>query len=293
MKRALATLTAAALLGAVTLAGIGPAAADSVPYNDPAEVGYIAFCDAHGHSVDGGSLDALPFVAKAISSQQAEAPYNGSGATASLFAYQPREGVTPAEWSGEEISAPSLYSTPAHPTVVTTKGDITMGQFVGDYPPSWDGFVQLRLRVSSASAGSDPYHYAATDIKVDGDSWQVVRGGDIPCSAGKARSLATILAPQAAAGKLNSSDHPAPGNGRSTSSAASVTGSTTPAPTSGTGPLASSSAVADTASGQSSDGSFPVGYAVLGAVVALLAAALLITQRQRLRSLFARRGGSA
>ncbi len=295
MRRTIGLCTLGAVLGVVALVyGTSPAAADDVPYTDSAQVGYIGFCDATGHSVDSGSLDAIPFVAKVVSSVAAPAPYNGPGRIAFLDAYQPRAGLTPPEWSGEQLIAVSTYSTPAHPTVVGTKGDISLRQFIDDYPPSWDGLVQLRLYLKTPDRPYDALHYAATDLEIDGDSWHVARGGGVACDAGKGRSLSAQLAPQAAAGKLNSADNPSPARVSGPAQAA-ATGARNSTPAGGsTGTRQAPSAVAGDAAGGSSSGggSFPLGYAVLGGLVAVLAAALLASRWRDLRSMLSRRSGT-
>jgi hypothetical protein len=286
MKRVGAVISAAVLFGLALLAGTGPAAAASVPYTDPAVTGYIGFCDAHGHSIQSGSLDAIPFVAKALSSTPAKAPYNSPGSAAFLNAYQPRQGVTPAEWSGESMITSSIFSNAAHPAVVGTKGDISMRQFVQDAPPTWDGFVQLRMYLKSPNDPYDALHYVATDIQVNGNSWHVVRGGNVACSAGTARSLTSILAPSAAAGRYNQPVKPlkttpgvAPSSTSASDSSSGAAGAGSDTPSGSSSPVAAQ---------HSSGSSFPTGVVVLGVLVVVLAGALLITQREKLRSVVGR-----
>ena len=279
---------AAALVGAALLLTAGPAVAQSAPYTDPMATGYIGFCDAHGHSVQSGSLDAIPFVAKAISSTGVKAPYNAPGSSAWLNAYQPRQGVTPPEWSGEQLISASLFSTAAHPAVVGTKGDISLRQFVQDAPPQWDGFVQLRMYVKAPTTPYDALHYAATDIQVSGNSWHVVRGGTVSCSAGTGKSIGALLAPSAAAGKYNQPVKPEKSTpGITPSTSAGTSSSSTSAGVAGTDSDSGSPAAQ-----RASSSSFPTGYVVLGALVALLAVALLMTQRQKLQTALGRRRNS-
>lgn len=200
-----APLAAATVLAATVIVGVASGAAsagEGVPYTDPAQHGYIGFCDASGQSIDHGSVSDIPFVATAVSSVAATSPWDGDGRAATLYAYQPREGVTPAEWSGEAVTPPALYSNPAHPMAKGTKGDISMGQFVSDYPANWDGFVELRMVLTANDAPAATTQYPATDIQVEHGTWHVVRGGDVPCDSGHAKSIASVLAPRAAAGRL-------------------------------------------------------------------------------------------
>jgi hypothetical protein len=276
MRRTMRALAAGALGLSAILATAGPAAAGVVPYTDPAQAGYIGLCDTSGHNITSGSLDAVPFVARAVASVAAPPPFNGNRRSATLFAYQPRQGVTPAEWSGEEISGGTLYENPAHPTAVGTKGDITMGQFVSDFPPNWEGLVQLRMYFAAAAPGSDSLAYAAADLKIDGNSWRVLKGADVSCNSGKAVSIVSVLAPAAAAGSFNPAlsapvSHPKnfPSGTRSSSGAAS-----------------------GSSAGSKSNGgsSLPVGYVGVGGLAALLAIALLATKRRHIREWSAQRG---
>jgi hypothetical protein len=291
MRRVVIPAVVSAIIGLGMSTGSAPAAAAAVPYSDPAVTGYVGFCDAAGHNVTSGSLDAVPFVAKAVSSAAASAHYSGPGRVAYVEAYQPREGVTPGEWSGEPLISASVYSNPAHPMAVGTKGDTSIGQFVGDFPANWDGFVQVRMYLQAANAPYDPLHYAATDIQVQGNAWHVVRGGTAACSAGTARSLASVLAPSAAAGKYSSTPAAVRSKERVPRSSAprAAAGST------GNDGSATSSALppATAGAGGSSGGSFPTGYVVLGTLVAALAGALLVTQRRNLRGRPGRRRGTS
>lgn len=296
MIRAPRVLVLAAVTGFVSIFAAIPAMAQDVPYTDPAAVGTITFCDAHGHQIDGGTLGPIPFVAKAIGSAPLSAPYDSPGSAAYLDAYQPREGVTPPEWSGEELISGSFFKTSGRPAVVGTKGDISMRQFVQDAPPQWDGFVELRLFVRGPNGEFDPLHYSASDIQVSGDSWHVVRGGDLPCNSGTARSIASLLAPSAASGKLNSGDNPPPerSSGSPGASDAPSTGSDDPNTSPDPGETSSDTAVVGSSNAATADdGSVPVGYIVLATLVVVLAAALAFAKRREIQSLFAQlRGGS-
>jgi hypothetical protein len=288
MRPAIKACVLGVVIGAGMLVSGGPAAADDVPYTDPAQVGYIGFCDSGGHSIDHGSLDDVPFVAKAVGSAAAQPPYDGAGRVAFLDAYQPREGVTPAEWSGEELIAVSTYTNPAHPMVVGTEGEISLRQFVEDFPPAWDGLVQLRLYLKVPDVQYDPLHYSATDIEVNGDSWHVVRGGDVACDAGRARSLAAVLAPGAASGGLNSADN-SPSTAEHPGSPTTAGNSDSTAGRGSTEAHESSSAASEGAGAASGDsdssdgGTSAVGYVVLAVLVAVVFGGLLLSRWRRSR----------
>lgn len=182
------TLTFAAM---IVLAS--PAVAAEPPYTDPAATGGITLCDAKGNIRSSGSLSD-PLATTVVGASPATAPYDGEGRTAGLFAYQPRQGVEPGEWSGQGMTALSRYTNPKHPMAEILPADYTVGDFVQAFAPQWDGMIQLRmyLRVPNQPVGSTSY--SATSLKVSGDTWQQVgaSAGGI-CKAGKATSVARLL----------------------------------------------------------------------------------------------------
>lgn len=183
----------------VSCAITGPAEASGpVPYTDPAVVGSLGLCDSQGHQVSSGSTATQPFVATAVSSVAAPSGYGGAGRGAVLYAFQPIENVPANAWSGEEITGNSHYSNPAHPMTAATGGDPALQNFVSDYPPKWDGLVQLRLYSTAPGKTIDSTSYAALDIKITGATWQAVDGGSVACTAGRAVSVETKLLPKAA-----------------------------------------------------------------------------------------------
>jgi hypothetical protein len=182
-------------LGIVAL-GVQPGSAGSgVPFQDPNQVGSIGFCNQAGQSITQGSLSTTPFVWRAVSSEAAQAPYNGPGRVATLFAYQPRLGLAPGQFSGEEITAASRYTNPAHPMAAATDKDESLEAFVQNYPVSWDGLVQIRMYLGAPDQPAETTTYAATDIQVTGNTWHVVQGATVPCNSSRAVSVETILAP--------------------------------------------------------------------------------------------------
>lgn len=167
------------------LAGLGlssPALADTVPYQDPGATGTITLCDKSLRPVTQGSILDRPFVWRAVGSQQAPAPYNGEGRVATLFAFQPVEGVSPGEWVGEQIVGPARYTTPARPTSQFTEIDYALEIFLDRFPARWDGLLQLRLMYGAQNAGTSTA-YAAMDLQVKGTTWRVLRGGTTSCGA--------------------------------------------------------------------------------------------------------------
>ncbi len=191
------------LLGlGVCTAGLGatPAfAAPAIPYVDHNAVGTIGLCGQNGQPLTHGSIDAKPFIWKAVDSTAAAAPYNVSGSSAILYAYQPRQGVDPREWSGSQLSGGSRYTTPAHPTAVMTGLDDSLSAFLLDFHPQWNGLIQLRIYLKAANEPVYNLTYDATNIKITGNTWSVVGGSSVSCGLGSSVSVEQILATNQAA----------------------------------------------------------------------------------------------
>ena len=215
---------AATALAVLATAPVAQAAA-SLPYSDPNAVGGITFCDPTGHPMTHGSIHDKPFVWRAIGAKAGPAAYDAAGRTAILLAYQPRQNVLPGQWSGEGLTASSRYSPAGHPVVAATPGDVTLADFISDYPLMWDNLIQVRIYLGAPNTPTYSRQYDAADIKVSGDTWTVLDPASIPCNVGTSTSIETILLPSVAAMPT-----PTPGVTPS-SSAAGSSGAT--APTSG------------------------------------------------------------
>lgn len=230
-------------------------AAANLPYSDPKAKGYIAFCDSHGQSVSGGNIKDLPFVATAISSEPAPAGYAVKNGKATLYAYQPRQGVDPGDWSSQPLSGSSIYSNAKHPMASVTTADKPLEQILQAYPAKWDGLLQLRMFYSAPNMQPYTIQYPATSIKVTGDTWRLVDGGTLPCNVGKAVSIETVLLPP--------SSFPAPSKAAQT--APSAAGSTPSAGASGATVLAGDAVDGNQSTPSSGDSN--------GALIGLLAVA--------------------
>jgi hypothetical protein len=149
-------------------------AAPAVPYTDPASDGYIGLCNQQGQQITSGSVSAAPFVWRAVSSQPAPAPYNGAGGTAILTAYLPMQGLPPGDWSGEQLTASSRYSNPQVPMAQATAKDVPLQDFLEDYPPEWDGFIQLRLFLGAQDQPAYVQRYPALNLEISGNAWTAV-----------------------------------------------------------------------------------------------------------------------
>lgn len=197
MKRALHSLVALAVALVTSLGVVEAAAAagSGPPYTDPTAVGYIGLCNSAGHQITSGDVDTVPFAWRAVSSVPAPSPYNDAWRTATLYGYQPQQGLLAGEWSGEALTASSRYSNPADPMVAATDGDDSLEDFIQDFPPRWDGFLELRIFLGTQNEEAYEAHYPVLNIKVTGKTWSAVGGGTVNCASGTSESLETIVLP--------------------------------------------------------------------------------------------------
>jgi hypothetical protein len=185
------------LLVLATAAGISLAAASAataapVPFPDAQAVGAITLCNSHGAQVTSGSVDAKPFIWRAIGSTGAPTGYR-KGGTATLYAFQPRHGVDPGDWSGEQLTASSRFSLPAHPMAASTYADESLRTYLGDFPATWSGYVQLRLFLGAPGEGPLTYTYDAADLQVGGGNWHLLNNGPADCStSGRSVSVESL-----------------------------------------------------------------------------------------------------
>lgn len=181
----------AVLLALVLVVGVAAAAlvwrlrsAEEVPYADPSSTGLLTLCSASGEQVTEGRVGDRPFADVVLGSTPLGAAPNGqvsSAPVATLFAYQPREGVDAREFSGTALTATVAYRDAKRPAASIGKGTWSVGDFTTAFPADFDGYVQLRLLLGSPEGGTVTDRYDTADLRVDGDRWHVVRGGDASC----------------------------------------------------------------------------------------------------------------
>ena len=212
----------AALTVTACLASSAAASAAGVPYHDPSASGALTLCDQRAQPITKGSLDA-PFAMTAVSSLAAPNGYGVPGGTATLFAYQPRQGVPPSEWSGDSLTASSRYTDPSHPAAKLTPADPPLRAFVNAYPPRWGGFVEFRLYLGAPDQPPLTESYAAADIQIVGDTWQLVRGG-ASCAGAQATSIEELLPSQDPSKTVAQAAAAAPGGNGPSSKGGSGTG---------------------------------------------------------------------
>ena len=153
------------------------------PYDDPQAGGLITLCSADGKTVSRGKVDDRPFADVVLGETGLPSGTEPEGAVATLFAYQPREGIAAGEFSGTPLTAAVALVDPDQPAVPVTEETWSVADFVTAYPATDDGFVQLRIYLGTPEVGTlteDTYDTA--DLRVDGDSWELVRGGSASCA---------------------------------------------------------------------------------------------------------------
>jgi hypothetical protein len=222
-----------------------------------------------GKEITSGSIDAVPFVWRAVGSTAAKAPYNGDGRTAALFGYQPIQNVEPTDWNGEFLTASGSYTDAAHPMAAATPADPSLTDFMSAYPPKWNGLLQLRIFVGVPKEPTNTASYNSATIQVTGKTWKLVQGGGGDCSWGTSVSVESQLLPSVAA-------LPTPGRAGSGTPAAS--GST---PANGTGSATAAGDGSGSASGANNATTDPTPVLAAaqhksGGVSALLITALVV-----------------
>ncbi len=266
----------AACLAAAVFAG--PAHADSVPYTDSKATGIIGLCNEDLKPITSGSLSSAPFVWLAVGSTAAKGQWAAAGHSATLYAYQPRPNVPAGEWSGEQLTASARYTNTAHPMAQATHADLSLADFVSTYPPKVDGLIELRLYLGGPNL---PIYsgYDATDIRVSGSSWSVVKGGTVDCTAGTSVSIETVVLPSSVVNPppTHTATSPAPASSHASSSTTTAANAE-PSGTSATDVRPVASQAADHGAHSASPW---IWILVAGAVVALVAGALEARRRWR------------
>jgi len=160
------------------------ACSKAVPYDDSASIGALALVDQSGHALTTGNVNDKPFVRAAVSLVKAPAPYDKPGRKAALMAFQPRKGVNPALWGGDFMTGSTTYDNPNFPTAHGTDEDISLANFIAEFPPQWNGMIQLRIYLGAPQEPGMTSSYVTADIKVAGDTWTLVRGSsELPAGA--------------------------------------------------------------------------------------------------------------
>ena len=210
----------------------------TAPYTDAQATGYVTLYDKAGNAIKSGRVKDKPFVWKAVGTKPATAPYDATGRKATLVAYQPRKGIAPGAWSSDTLTASTAYPDVKHPTATATAEDFSLQDFLTEFPPQWDGMVQVRLYLSAPKAQAQTTGYASTDLKITGDTWVVVGGGP-GAGPGGANIPGKVASTPKASASPGGSGAPGPSSGASASSSAgAVAGGDTSVAGTGTEALA-------------------------------------------------------
>lgn len=168
----------------------GAASAD--PLGDQYAHGLLGFCDRAGQSVTSGSLLSVPFVWSAVSSTPAPKGYIG----AYLAVYQPIQYVDASNWSGYQLTGVATFSNATHPMAQATNVDAPLLWAVQQFPPHWDGLMEVRMIYVSPNRTAYNTSYPAAVLRISGNSWSVVDPAATDCKAGRAVAEEAVEDPQ-------------------------------------------------------------------------------------------------
>lgn len=181
--RGAVALGCVAIVAALVFWRVNGEAETTVPYDDAQSAGLLTLCSADGKAVTGGKIDDSPFADVVLGETALPSDLDPTGAVATLYAYQPREGVATSEFSGNALTAAVGFADPDQPAARVDEAAWTIGDFVTAFPADYDGYVQLRLVLGTPEAGTlTDRPYDTADLRVDGDAWELVRGGDASCA---------------------------------------------------------------------------------------------------------------
>ena len=106
-----------AIVAALVFWRVNGDAGRTVPYDDPQSAGLLTLCSADGKAVTEGKVDDQPFADVVLGETALPSELDPTGAVATLFAYQPREGVATSEFSGTPLTAAGELADPEQPAV--------------------------------------------------------------------------------------------------------------------------------------------------------------------------------
>jgi uncharacterized membrane protein YgcG len=291
--RALAAVAAAASLALIApaqmaTAGVvrpaavrdaGRPASDPLPYTDPGQAGLLTLCNTNLQPITHGNINTKPFVWRAVGAVPAPKGYRVKGEVGILFGYQPRQYTPAGAWSGLPMAAASVYTNPDTPMAQFTPIDEPLSYLTKFFPPIWDNLIELRLYLGGPGLGEDAQGYAAADLRISGNTWTMVEGGDASCTSGSAVSDEVSIGLKGAAGKPKSpsSSGKAGQSGSGASGSGSQAGSS-----SGSGGAAGSETTAAGHSGLGSAGlAAVIGFSALAAALVLTTGGLWWRRRRR------------
>jgi hypothetical protein len=268
--------TALAKTARPAVPGSGSQGSFHVPYSDPSQAGLLTLCNKANQPVTHGTITAKPFVWRVVSSVATPNGYWVKGATATLYAYQPRQYTPAGAWSGLAMTAASVYSNPATPMVQSTPIDEPLSYMTESFPPLWDGLIELRMYLGGPDLSEYNDTYGVADLQIKGNTWTMVEGGDASCTTGTAISREVILGLPGASG---TSPSPAV---RASGAAGQGSGSSGLAGNSGHSSAASPQSATEAAARSSGVGlGAVVGFSALAAALILATAGIWWRRRRR------------
>jgi len=184
---------------------VGRPASNPLPYTDPGQAGLLTLCNTNLQPITHGNINTKPFVWRAVGDVPAPKGYRVKGEVGILFGYQPRQYTPAGAWSGLPMAAASVYTNPDTPMAQFTPIDEPLSYLTKFFPPIWDGLIELRLYLGGPGLSEDAQGYAAADLRVTGDTWTMVEGGDASCTSGSAVSDEVSVGLRGANGKPSSS----------------------------------------------------------------------------------------
>jgi hypothetical protein len=198
-KSALAVAALVAAAGAAITVGAGSASAQgtATPWapggisQDANAVGGIAFFDAAGNQITGGSTTA-PFAAYAVGLAKTRT-VAFTDTVANLFVYQPQFGLTPDQWTNNDqtnstsfpnSAAPAPINSTTLPVASGKATDLALDDVISDYPSTATqaGYVNAyEVRIYTGAAGhpgSVAYDYADITINPTAHTWSLTYSPD-------------------------------------------------------------------------------------------------------------------
>lgn len=161
--------------------GVAGATTSTPPYEpDPSSIGTLAFYDASGATVTGGSTTAAPFATYAVGTYSSATTLSGTSGV--LYGCSPKSGQAPGNWSCLQMNAATPFPVAGAPAPVAgaspatkiTADDYTLDNLSQAYPNTatdpdpYTGLYQLRLGTTTDAK------YLVADVKITGSTWQLV-----------------------------------------------------------------------------------------------------------------------
>jgi hypothetical protein len=258
-------LAAAAVVG---VSGVAGASAPS-PWvgTDPNEVGGLEFFNAAGQQITGGNLSDNPLAAYIVGTSAVRAT---GDVKATLYGYLPNPSAVPGVWSGEVLSASTIYpmstapaplNSTALPLVTEDTNETNLAGLTSDFPQNSTtaGYVntyELRLRTSGGTSPGVSLQYDYADITVNSTAgtWAVAYtpagsiGTPTPTPTTTAPTPTPTPTPTPSSSGTTAPSSVAPSSSGSSSPGSSSPGSSSPASSDPASPSPSPSSSNSTAS---------------------------------------------